>query len=110
MIKLVDDIGAPVAVGAADILVSKYKADWSPWVGIGLAAVGYVAGGYMGIGGNFLKNVGIASMPWALKGIAEQVGIASMSPVTGRIPVSGRRITRYPAPAYEKEYQGVTLI
>jgi len=69
MIKWVEDLGAPGLVAIADIATSEQKPTWNRPLGIGLAALGYVAGGVLGMGGNFLKNVGIAAAPWAFESI-----------------------------------------
>ena len=111
-IRWVDDLGAPALVALADIAVDEQKPAWSRPVGVGLSATGYILGGYMGIGGAFLKNVGIAAGPWAFEsiyrwiregaGVGGRVSRARMSPVKSRV-------TRWPAPAYEGEFEGVTL-
>jgi hypothetical protein len=69
MIKWVEDLGAPGVVAVADIATSELKPTWNRPLGIGLAALGYIAGGVLGMGGAFLKNVGIAAAPWAFESI-----------------------------------------
>lgn len=103
MIRWVEDLGAPAVVTLADVLVSEKKPDWYRPVGIGLSALGYVLGGVMGIGGGFVKNIGIAAAPWAFKSIYEYVKEAT-TPVAGRAqsvvmsrPRVGARIASYPA-------------
>lgn len=69
MIKWVEDLGAPGVVAIADIATSEHKPTWNRPLGIGLAALGYVAGGVLNMGGGFLKNIGIAAAPWAFESI-----------------------------------------
>ena len=71
MIKLVDDIVGPVGVGALDMLLVAKKPTWNRPVAIASAAGGLVLGGVMrvGKGGNFLKQWGVASVPWAIQSI-----------------------------------------
>ena len=92
-IKWVEDLGAPALVAVADIVVDSQKPTWSRPVGIGLAAAGYILGGVMGIGGNFMKNVGIAAAPWAFRGIYEY--IKESTGTAARMPAS--RLTMRPA-------------
>jgi len=103
-IKIVSDLGAPLSVVAVD-LVTKSVAEgkWNEWAGYILAVGGYL-GGFMNWGGDFTKNVGIASLPWAAKNVYNRVRGISASPVTLR------RVSRYPAPASAKEFADVRLI
>jgi len=116
MIRIVDDVvspavvwGASWAAGEADTKSAVGSFKWYRPVGIGLAAAGYILGGWLGYGGNFVKNLGIASFPWALnsiKGYIEEAG------VTGRAPAMSvaRRVSRYPAEPYIKEFAGTRLV
>jgi len=101
-IRFVEDLGPPAVVTVADVLVSEQKPEWYRPVGIGLAAAGYVAGGMFGMGGQFIKNLGIAAAPWAFRSIYEYIKEAT-SPVSGRTVVMqprarvGTRVGSYPA-------------
>ena len=121
MIRWAEDLGAPAVVAAANIAVGETKPEWERPVGIGLALVGYVLGGAMGMGGNFVKNIGIAAAPWALTGIYDYVrgaiggasGVVS-SPSRLRLQpaavfAGANGIARHPAPAYVDEFEGVRL-
>jgi len=112
-IKLVEDVGAPAAVALADILTTENKPTWNRPVGIGLAAVGYVMGGMMGMGGGFVKNLGIAAAPWAMESIYQYIkeatagtsSRATMRPVErlrASAAVSGARVTRSYQPEMAK--------
>jgi len=106
MIRLVEDVGAPALVFAADwgadYADSKSAATafkWNRPMGIGLAAIGYIAGGWLGYGGQFVKNLGIASFDWganAIKGYIQEAGGVSARPVSQRVAVR-QRVGSYPA-------------
>ena len=112
MIRVIEDVGAPALVWGADWATSTATtAQFNRPVGIGLAAAGYLLGGWLGYGGSFMKNVGIASFPWAANAIKSYIQEGTMASRVGH-GVSVRpkqRISRYPADAYTKEFEGVTL-
>lgn len=106
MIRLVEDVGAPALVFAADYGTSKIDekaaagaTKWNRPIGIGLATAGYLLGGWLGFGGNFVKNLGIASFDWAANSISSYITETS-APVTARVsrPVSrvSGRVSGYP--------------
>lgn len=113
MIRLVEDVGAPALVfgvdWGTDAADKKSAADafkWNRPVGIALAAVGYIVGGWLGYGGLFVKNMGIASFDWAansIKGYIEEAGA-----VSGRVKVrpAGARVKvgSYPAQPHDREH------
>ena len=117
MIRIVDDVVSPAVVWgaswAAETADTKSAAGSFKWyrpVGIGLAAVGYVLGGWLGYGGTFVKNLGIASFPWALNSIKsyiEEAGVSSRAPAAMSV---ARRVSRYPAEPYVKEFSGTRLV
>ena len=111
MIHWVDDLGAPAVVTLAGIGVDQVKPGWDRPMGVGLSFAGYFLGGYMGIGGNLLKNVGIAAGPWAMRSIYEWargagVGGRVSQPRLARV---GGRVSRYPGAARDVEFAGVKL-
>lgn len=117
MIRLTDDLGAPLAVFGADWATQAIDArsaggfKWNAPVGIGIAATGYVIGGWLGYGKTFLKNMGIASFDWAANSVKDYIQVGGAASKVGR-RVSVRpthRISRYPAPAYTDQFQGVKL-
>lgn len=97
-IKIVPDVVAPVAVFAADWATSAYDERTTGFklnrpVGIGLCALGYVLGGWLGWGGDTVKNVGIASFDWAANsvvGYIKERGVTRRAPQESRIPVHQR--------------------
>ncbi len=111
-INLVNDVGAPLAVTAVELITETTVPQYNEWAAYLLAIGGY-AGSMMGYGGDFVKNVGIASMPWAAKKVYDRV--KSMTGETGGTSRLALRrvaapITRYPAPSYNDEFAGIKLI
>lgn len=108
-IKMVPDLGAPVAVVAVDLITETVaEGKWNEWAAYILAAGGYVSA-FMGFGGDFMKNVGIASFPWAAKKIYDRVrGVPAAARPTGRLAF--RKVSRYPAPASASQFEGVRLV
>ena len=103
-IRVMDDLGAPAVVFAVNKIIDTQKPTWERPVGIGLAAAGYILGGVMGIGGNFMKNVGIAAAPWAFEGIYSYIK-ESTAPVT---PLGGRTSSRLSMrPASRASVEGI---
>ena len=106
-IKMVPDLGAPVAVTAVDLLTETAAPDWNEWVAYIMAGGGYLAG-FMGWGGDFIKNVGIASFPWAAKKLYERMkGGAGAS---SRLSFRRAGVSRYPAPATKTPFEGARLV
>jgi len=116
MIRWVEDLGAPALVAAADIVTDEMKPTWNRPLGIGIAAAGYILS-FLGMGGTFLKNVGIAAAPWAIGSIYQYVkessGVSGRAAVTRGSPAArftGSRVGRYPAPIVETPFEGVRLV
>lgn len=112
-IDLVNDVGAPLAVTAVDLITETTVPQYNEWAAYLLAIGGY-AGSMMGYGGDFVKNVGIASMPWAAKKVYDRVKSMTGETTGGTSRLALRRvaapITRYPAPSYNNEFAGIKLI
>ncbi|MDD5060779.1 MAG: hypothetical protein PHN44_00665 [Candidatus Marinimicrobia bacterium] len=68
MIRLVEDIGAPVAVTVVDMVTQTTVPQWNSWANYAMTVLGY-AGAYLNMGGDFVKNVGVASLPKSLSQI-----------------------------------------
>ena len=103
-IRLVPDVGAPLAVTAVDLITETTAPDWNEWASYIMAIGGYL-GASMGWGGDMVKNVGIASFPWAAKNIYNRV--------RGGVGASRRlafRAARSPAPATKTPFEGTRLI
>lgn len=103
-IKYIPDLGAPLVVTAIDLITESQAPKYNSWASYILAAGGYAAA-FMGWGGDFTKNVAIASFPWAAKNIYTRVK-------AGGIPHMARmsHIGRYPAEAVTPQFAGVRLV
>lgn len=86
-INWINDVGAPLAVAAIDLGVEQVKPDWNEYASYAVAGLGYV-GAYMGYGGDFVKNMGIAALPWAAKNIYNRV--KTMGGATRRVAIPTR--------------------
>jgi len=84
MIKFVEDVVPIGVVAAADIITTEKQPTWNRPLGIGLALAGYILGGVMGIGGGFVKNLGIASGAWGIESAYEYIKEAS-APVSRQV-------------------------
>lgn len=104
MIRLVEDVGAPVGVGVVNMLIDSYKPTWADGANI-VMALGGLGASYMGYGGQIAKNVGIAATPAAFKAIVGMVKGAGV----GTTASVRRRVGRWPAPPYEESFKGVRL-
>ena len=71
-IRMVEDLGAPIAVTAVDLITLEVAPDWNEWSSYIMAAGGYVAG-FLGFGGPFVKNIGVASLALAARNIRDRV-------------------------------------
>jgi len=117
--KIVEDVLVPGIVPVVDYLTEKFPESepgkYADMTGIGMCVVGYGLNAF-GIGGNMSKNIGIASLNWAVNsvrkliagtGITRSVNTAStgrlaMRPVSSRVSDSASRITRSYQPEFEK--------
>ena len=86
MIRLVPDVGAPAMVVGVDLLTQEYAPDWNEWASYIMAGGAYIAtalGLVKGTGGEFVKNMGIASLPLAARNILDRVRQPATSRRTG---------------------------
>lgn len=102
-IKIVPDVGAPLAVAAVNIASRTAFPDYHDWVVYCMTVLGYVAG-WMNWGGDFVKQIGVSSLPLTADKIYERVKGGAGS------RLSMRRVSRYPAPATQSPYEGVRLV
>ncbi len=65
-IRIVDDVGAPVVVTVVDLVTQASAPTWNSWANYGMTAIGYGAA-FLNYGGDFVKNIGIASLPKTLE-------------------------------------------
>jgi hypothetical protein len=104
-LKLLPDLGAPLAVTAVDLATEAMVPNYNEWIVYGLTVLGYV-GGWLGWGGEFMKNVGIASLPLAAKKVYSRVrgATGASSRLTMRrvaVPVG-----RYPTEPFQPAFSG----
>lgn len=105
MIRVVPDVGAPLAVAAVNIATRTAFPVQHDWFIYGMTAIGYVAG-WMGWGGDFVKQIGVSSLPLTADKIYDRV--AGGAPVSRRLSMS--KVSRYPAPARDTPFEGVKLV
>jgi hypothetical protein len=85
-IRILEDVGAPLAVTAVDILTEEMAPDWNEWGSYILTGVGYLGGLFLGGKYSpFLTNLGVASLPLTARHIYERVKGA---PATRRAPAA----------------------
>lgn len=106
-INVAPDLGAPLLVTAVDLIIESTAPDWSKWA-TGIMALGGYAGAYLGYGGDFVKNVGIAALPACAKNVYDWARAGT--PVTKARKFTPRSVSRYPAPASEAPFAGVKLV
>ena len=102
MINWKDDVGAPLVVTAIDIAVEATAPQWDEYVAYGLPIAAWLAAGF-NKGGNFVKNMAIASTPTMANRIYRQIRGGMSSKI-------GRRISRYPAPIVEQPFGGARMV
>lgn len=101
-IRMMEDVGAPLVVTAVNIVGRTTFPTYHDWVIYGMTALGYV-GGWMGWGGDFVKQMGVASLPLSADKLYEKF----KSPVTR---MGLRSVSRYPAPASQSPFEGIRLV
>jgi len=102
-IRLVPDVGAPLTVVAVDLVAESFipaQAEYADYV---MTAAGYLSA-FMGWGGDYIKTIGVASLPLTARKIYDRVRGGAVTRVS-----SLRRVTRYPAPAMESPFSGARL-
>lgn len=105
-IRIVDDIGAPLAVAGINIASRTVFPAYHDWVVYGMTALGYGAA-WMGWGGNFVKQAAVSSLPLTVDKIYERVrGGGGVS----RLSFKRSGVSRYPSAAPTAPFQGVRLV
>lgn len=101
-IKIVEDVGAPLAVTAVDLLTTQYAPEYNDIANYVMTGAGYLAAG-LGFGGkmqDFLLKVGIASLPLTARALKAKFATPSVPPVSRvgatRFALS-RSVRSYPA-------------
>ena len=97
-IKLVPDVAAPLTVVAVDLVAESFipaQAEYADYV---MTVGGYLAA-FMGWGGDYIKTLGVASLPLTARKIYDRV--KGGAAIVGVSKTSFRRVARYPAPNQE---------
>ena len=106
-IKIVEDVGAPLAVAGINIASRTVFPAYHDYVVYGMTLLGYGAA-WMGWGGNFVKQMGVSSLPLTVDKIYERV--RGGTPVSQRLSFKRSGVSRYPAAAPSAPFQGVRLV
>lgn len=106
MIRWGSDLAAPVLVTVIDLAAETTMGNNSQWITYAMTAIGYL-GAIANKGGDFVKNIGVSSLPLTGKRIYDAVRSPS-TPVTKMAAVRGR-VSRYPGTADAAPFAGVKL-
>ncbi len=104
-IRVVPDIGAPATVIAVDLMTESFAPGFSEPASYLMTGLGYLAG-MTRFGGDYLKNIGVASAPMSARRLFERVRGTSV-PITGRM---ASRVSRFPAALVDTEFRGARLV
>jgi len=113
MIRLVEDVGAPVAVAAIDILTSEMAPDYNEMASYIMTGAGYLGGFFLkGTTGDFMTRMGAASLPLTARAIRERIkqpvtrraGVANQPRLVLRNVPGGTPVSR----SYDREFESVT--
>ncbi len=97
MIRVVEDIGAPVAVTVIDLATRSVMPTYNPWINYAMSILGY-GGAYLNKGGDFVKNVGIASLPKSLEQLYTLV--TTPAPAAAAAARAGYRMSQTQVPGF----------
>jgi hypothetical protein len=98
----IPDLVAPAVVAIADQLTLSQAPTYNEYVCYGLTAVGYIAG-FLGFGGAFVKNLGIASLPLTVRHLKTRLstGVTGVGRTMSYRPAGvGRAIGQTTVPEY----------
>lgn len=107
MIRLVEDVGAPALVAAADIITLETKPEWNEYVAYILTGIGY-AGAAFKFGGDFVKNLGVASLPLTARNIYTRVKAGTPTAARAGSRLALRSVSRSAGPVgrmYQTEFE-----
>jgi len=107
-IRMIPDVAAPLTVAAVDLVGETIWPRYSNWITYGMTIVGY-ASGFMNWGGDYIKNIGVTSMPLTAKRVYDT--LRTTTPVASKgVAFRNRSVARYPGPASEAPFTGVKLV
>jgi len=108
-IRPMEDLGSPAVVTLVDQITLEAAPEYNEWAAYGLTAIGYI-GGFMGFGGGFVKNLGVASLPLTVRHIRERFRTERRATAPSRMafrPAAasayrGRPVSQTPGPGFDK--------
>ena len=101
-IKMVPDVAAPLTVAAVNIVGRTTMPEWHDWLVYGMSIAGYV-GGWMNWGGDYLKQIGVASLPLTADKLYERVrGVPIVGQRLAMRKVAGRGVSQTYSPGFTK--------
>lgn len=114
-IRIVEDVGAPAAVTAIDMLTLELAPNYNEMASYVMTGAGYIAGIFLkGKIADFMTSMGVASLPLTARAIRERV----KQPVSQRVGAGAARLVlrhnaSNPAGApigrsYQSEFEKVT--
>jgi hypothetical protein len=104
-IRIVPDVLAPVTVSAVDIVARKVIPKQADWAVYAMSVLGY-AGALMNFGGDYVKNIGVSSLPLSINQLYSRI---TGTPIS-RVAYARTAVNRYPAPATSTQFQGTRLV
>ncbi len=101
-IRMVPDIGSPLTVVGIDLLAESFFPAQAEWADYAMTAGGFLAG-WMNWGGDYIKNIGVSSLPLTARKIYERVrGGAPVGKVTRtRVNAVRTQVSRSYQPEFE---------
>lgn len=108
-IKMIPDLGAPLTVAVVNIAGRTAFPTYHDWVVYAMTILGYV-GGWMNWGGDFVKQIGVSSLPLTADKLYTRFSGGAASRASQSMSFRRAAVSRYPAPAQEAPFQGVRLV
>lgn len=108
-IKWIPDLGAPATVAVVNIAGRTAFPAYHDWVVYGMTALGYI-GGFLNWGGDFVKQIGVSSLPLTADKLYERVKGGTTSHASRSMSFRRAAVSRYPAPALEPQFSGARLV
>jgi hypothetical protein len=109
MIRIVEDVGAPATVIAVDMITLELAPQANEWVAYGLTALGYL-GAMFRFGGEYVKNIGVASLPLTARHLRDRIKTPMTQRVSGgaaRLALQHRSAGAPVSRSYQPEFENV---
>jgi len=94
---MVPDIGSPLTVVGVDLMAENFFPTYAEYADYIMTAGGYLAA-FMGWGGDYVKNIGIASAPLTARKIYDRIKAGTM---TSRVTTRRATVSR----SYQPEFK-----